>query len=150
MGTAAGLRVSIHCERRDIRREEEREETILSGAGAALAAKVATGFAAVVLATTAAAAATEATVTGSLNPADWGQQVKMQVDTCKDNLKTGQHGIGACVSAFAKQHGALVSGQHPANGTPANGNKGKHLGNGAGQGKGKPADAPEPADTAGD
>jgi hypothetical protein len=123
----------------------------LSGAGAALAAKVITGFAAVVLATTAAAAATEATVTGSLNPADWGQQVKHQVATCKAELKTGQHGIGACVSAFAKQHGDLVSNQHPANGTPENGNnKGKHLGKGAGQGKGKPADAPEPADTAGD
>jgi len=78
---------------------------ILSGAGAALVVKALTGFAVAALAATAGAAATEATITGSLNPADWGQQVKHQVAACKAQLETGQHGIGACVSAFAKQHG---------------------------------------------
>jgi hypothetical protein len=130
------------------------------GAGTALAAKIVTGFAAAALAATAAGAVTEVAMTGSVNPENWGQQVKQQVATCKAELKTGQHGIGDCVSAFAKQHGKTVSaknsaGEGPENDTSTGTNKGKHLGNGAGQGDvhghagQKPVDAPEAADATG-
>ena len=110
-------------------------------------------FALAALASTAAGAATEAAITGSVNPADWGQQVRQQVVACKAALETDQHGIGACVSAFAKQHGQLVSDQHRASGARlnhgngnananANGqgqdaNNGKHNSNGNGHGNGK-------------
>jgi hypothetical protein len=79
--------------------------------------------------------------------------VQQQVVACKAALETGQHGIGACVSAFAKQHGQLVSDQNRASGARLNhGNSndkgqgqgaknGKHNananGNGNGKGKGK-------------
>ena len=52
---------------------------LLGGAGAALAAKAVTGIAIAVLAAGAAGAAGEALITRSLNPADWGQQVKQQL-----------------------------------------------------------------------
>jgi len=135
---------------------------ILGGTGAALAAKVVTGFAIGVLA---AAGATEATITGSLNPNDWGTQVVAQVNKCKAALQPGQHGIGQCVSAFARQHGPAVSADHRASkartndGNNGNG-KGKNKdhgkpsnpgsqGNGGGQpsdkSHGRPTPSPEPA-----
>jgi hypothetical protein len=112
---------------------------ILGGTGAALAAKIVTGFA---IGAFAAASATEAAVTGSLNPNDWGQQVVQQVQKCKAALQPGQHGIGQCVSAFARQHGPLVSADHRASGArtnDGNNDKGKGKGNGNGNGHGKPA-----------
>ena len=130
---------------------------LLGGAGAAIAAKAVTGFAVAALAASAAGAATEVAVTGSLNPADWGQQVKQAVATCKDTLRaSGTRGIGQCVSAFASQHGKLVSGEHKAskarenhgNGNGSDKNKGNH-GNGNGNGKdnkdhGQPGHKPSP------
>lgn len=111
---------------------------LLSGAGAALAAKIVTGFAVAAIASTAAVAAAEISLTGSANPANWGQQVKQTVETCKETLRaSGTRGIGQCVSAFANQHGKTESGDHPANGN-ANGHSqdkganGKHLGLGNG------------------
>ena len=106
---------------------------LLSGAGAALAAKIATGFAVAAIASTAAVAATEISLTGSANPANWGQQVKQTVETCKETLRaSGTRGIGQCVSAFASQHGKTESGDHAngnANGhSKDKGNNGKHLG----------------------
>ncbi|TMF18682.1 MAG: hypothetical protein E6I35_05470, partial [Chloroflexi bacterium] len=74
---------------------------LIGGAGAALSVKVLTGMAVAAAAVTITGAAT----TGSLNPADWGQLVKQQVSTCKDDLASGQHGIGDCVSSFASKHG---------------------------------------------
>jgi hypothetical protein len=47
----------------------------------------------------------KAAVTGNPNPFNWGQQVKQKVITCKQGLKPGAHGIGRCVSPFAKLHG---------------------------------------------
>jgi hypothetical protein len=85
---------------------------LLGGAGVALGLKLATGVAIAAFAAVAAGATTEVAVTGSLNPADWGQQVKTTVTDCKAKLAAGQHGIGDCVSDFAKQHGDLVSDQH--------------------------------------
>jgi hypothetical protein len=125
---------------------------LFSGAGAAIAVKALTGFAVAAIATTVAAAAAEATITGSLNPDDWGQQVKHQVAVCKAELETGEHGIGACVSAFASQHGKLVSAEHRASGARENhgnghayghdkdkGNNGKNKS----QGHGQPANKPD-------
>ncbi len=96
---------------------------VLGGAGAAVAAKVLTGFAVVALGAAGAGAATEAALSGSVNPSDWGQQVKQQVATCKAALAADQHGIGQCVSAFASQHDRQVSAHHRA--TDARTNPGK-------------------------
>ena len=84
---------------------------LLSGGVSALVVKATTGFAVAVVAILAAAAVTEAAITGSADPSNWGQQVRQQVIACKAALKTGEHGIGQCVSAFAKQHGDTVSDQ---------------------------------------
>jgi hypothetical protein len=62
------------------------------------------------LGTVGAAAATA--VTHSVNPQAWGQQVENAVSDCKAALSPGQHGIGECVSAFAKQHGSANSAGH--------------------------------------
>lgn len=86
-------------------------ERALSGGRSALVVKAATGFAAALVALVAAAAVTEAAITGSADPANWGQQVRQQVIACKAALATGEHGIGKCVSAFASQHGQVVSGR---------------------------------------
>ncbi len=67
---------------------------------------------AAVAAVAAAGTVTATAVTGSPNPQVWGQQVKAAVEQCKDNLKTGQHGIGECVSDFASQHGQKERAQH--------------------------------------
>lgn len=56
------------------------------------------------------AGATGATVAAA-NGA-FGQDVKTQVQTCKSELKDGQHGIGQCVSQFANQHGQRERQQH--------------------------------------
>jgi hypothetical protein len=110
---------------------------LLSGAGAVIAVKIVTGFAVAALASTAAAAATEAALTGSLNPADWGQQVKQTVATCKETLRaSGTRGIGQCVSAFAKQHGKIVSAEHRASGARLNHGNGNANANGHSKDKG--------------
>jgi hypothetical protein len=82
---------------------------LMGGPRAAFVVKAVTGFAVAGLAVIAAAAATEAAITGSADPSNWGQQVRQQVVACKAALEAGQHGIGPCVSAFAKQHGQTVS-----------------------------------------
>src|SRR4029077_3333960 len=118
-----------------------RMKKLLSGEGAALAAKIVTGFAVAAIASTAAGAGTEIAITGSATPANWGQQVKQTVATCKETLRaSGTRGIGQCVSAFAKQHGKTESdGAGDANDS-TNGktkvNHGKHLGQGKGNGHG--------------
>jgi len=86
---------------------------LLGGAGAALGVKIVTGFAVAALAATAAVAATEVALTGSVNPTNWGQQVKEEVADCKASAaRLGIHGIGPCVSSFARQHGDAVSDKH--------------------------------------
>lgn len=116
---------------------------LFGGAGAALAAKLLTGFAVASLAAAGAGVASEVATTGSLNPSDWGQQVKVQVQTCKTTLRaSGVRGIGPCVSAFAKQHGDLVSDSHHASNArdnhSNNGNHGKSNNGQNGKGHGKP------------
>ena len=105
---------------------------IAGGAWAAISLKVLTGVAVIAFA----AAGTEAAVTGSLDPSVWGQRVKAQVTTCKDALGQGEHGIGQCVSAFAKQHGQQNSDQHQNPNASQNQGKGKGQGQGQGQGGG--------------
>ena len=125
---------------------------LLGGAGAALAAKLVTGFAVGALAAAGATAATEAAITGSLNPNDWGQQVVQQVQKCKAALQPGQHGIGQCVSAFAKQHGPLVSADHRSSNARTNGkdnngkDNGKNHGKGNNNGGGSGNDGGQPSD----
>jgi len=86
--------------------------SVLAKAVAVVSTKGAVGLAVALLAVAAAGAAAEAAVTGSANPTNWGQAVVDQVNKCKDALQPGQHGIGQCVSAFAKTHGKEVSSQH--------------------------------------
>jgi hypothetical protein len=95
--------------------------TVMGGAGAALTLKVLSGVAVAAAAVTIAGAA----ATNSLNPADWGQQVKQRVSDCKSQLAADQHGIGECVSSFASQHGAAVA------------SAARQHGNGSGNGNGK-------------
>jgi hypothetical protein len=64
----------------------------------------------VVLATVVAAGAV-GSGTAAANGA-FGQQVKAKVESCKDALAAGTHGIGECVSDFAQQHGAQQRQQH--------------------------------------
>lgn len=111
---------------------------LLGGAGVALGLKLATGVAIAAFAAVAAGATTEVAITGSLNPADWGQQVSQTVTDCKNKLSAGQHGIGDCVSDFAKQHGDLVSDSHQASKARDNSGKdnGKDHGTGNGNGNG--------------
>jgi hypothetical protein len=111
---------------------------LLGGAGAALGVKILTGFAVAAAAATFAAAATEVAITGSVNPANWGQQVVTQVNACKASAaRLGVHGIGQCVSQFAKQHGDAVSDSPPATAAPGHGNSNAGNGNSnAGNGNG--------------
>ncbi len=113
-------------------------KTIAGGAGAALGLKLLTAVAVAAAAVTVAGAAT----TGSLNPTDWGQQVKQQVETCKSQLADGQHGIGDCVSGFASQHGASVASDARHHGdTNPHGNNGANGGaNSGGHGKDRTRD----------
>ncbi len=119
---------------------------LFGGLGAALGAKLLTGFAVAALAVAGAGVTTEVSTTGSLNPSDWGKQVVQQVQTCKDTLRaSGVRGIGQCVSAFAKQHGKIVSGEHRNSDarTNSHGNNGKNKGNNGTNGNhGKPSGTP--------
>ena len=118
---------------------------LLGGAGAALGAKLLTGFAVAALAVGAAGVTTEVATTGSLDPSDWGKQVTQQVQTCKDTLRaSGVRGIGQCVSAFAKQHGKAVSGEHRNSDARSNshGKNGTNGNNGKNGEHGKPSDLP--------
>lgn len=75
----------------------------LATAGLAAAALVVGGGSAVAMA-----------ATHSANPVTWGQTVSDAVTTCKSKLGDGQHGIGQCVSAVAKQHGQAQRAAHEA------------------------------------
>lgn len=145
-------------------------KSLLSGVRAALVVKAATGLAVAALAVVAAASVTEAAITGSADPANWGQQVRQQVIACKAALETGQHGIGQCVSAFASQHGQVMSGRASgarlnhgngnanghdkatgeSNGKANGSGKGKGNGNGHGQTSHKPDHAVAVSNGAGD
>lgn len=99
---------------------------------------------AAVLVTGGVALAAGTAVTGTPNPAVWGQQVQHQVDACRHQLTSGQHGIGHCVSQFAKQHGQQEKAAH-AHGAGAHG---QGHGHGAGAtGTPEPAESPDAAES---
>ncbi len=114
---------------------------LLGGAGAALGVKLLTGIAVAAAAVVVAGAATEVAVTGSMNPTNWGQQVKTQVGACKASAaRLGVHGIGECVSDFASSKPRTNQGKHKGNDSGADNGKGnakdktKGPGNGNGNG----------------
>jgi PT repeat len=84
--------------------------SIFSHVSSAVSAKAAGGLAAAALVVGGGAAATVAT--GSANPVIWGQAVVATVNTCKSDLTSGKHGIGTCVSTFAKQKGQQERAAH--------------------------------------
>jgi hypothetical protein len=55
---------------------------------------------------------TTALAAGSANPQVWGQYIGDVVTSCKSELRSGQHGIGQCVSTIARQKGAQERNQH--------------------------------------
>ena len=77
-----------------------------------VSAKAATGIAVATLAVAGAGAGSAAALTGSTSPDAWGKTVTDAVATCKADLKPGEHGIGQCVSAVAKKHGAEERAEH--------------------------------------
>ena len=98
---------------------------------AARAALVVLAVAIGLMATTVLAAAA---VTGSANPQAWGQYVSDAVSTCKSELANGQHGIGQCVQAIARQKGPQERNQHS--------NAGGNGGNSHPTPKGRPSGLP--------
>lgn len=94
--------------------------SVLAHAVALVSTKAAIGITVAVLAVGAAGVATEAAVTGSANPSNWGQAVVDQVKSCKLALAPGTHGIGECVSTFANKHGKAVSADHRTSPNPGN------------------------------
>jgi hypothetical protein len=78
--------------------------------GRAVRAAIVVAVAAIGLMGTTALAA--AAVTGSANPQAWGRYVTDAVSTCKSELASGQHGIGECVRAIARQKGAQERDEH--------------------------------------
>ena len=116
--------------------------------GSTARSKVAT-VATIVALTASGGVAAKAAITGDANPLHWGQQVKQQVQTCKDELAPGEHGIGQCVSAFASQHGQAQRAAHSQagehgkpDGQPGQGDEHGKPEDHPGQGSGKPEDTP--------
>jgi hypothetical protein len=86
---------------------------------AAALAKVAAGVGAAALVTGGGVVVAIAS-TGSADPGVWGKTVSTAVASCKDQQTEGQHGIGQCVSAVAKQKGEQERAVHSASPTPEN------------------------------
>jgi hypothetical protein len=115
--------------------------------------------------------ASEAAITGSINPADWGQRLVLQIQTCATELAS-RSAAGSCGSSFARHApsqapaepgstgrsagdpatnpGAGKPESHPGNGPPAthpgNGPPATHPGNGPPTSK---PHAPKPSPTPG-
>lgn len=113
---------------------------LLAKIGAVIATKAAIGVAAGTL-VVGAAGVGESVITGSTNPTDWGKQVVKQVNTCKDALAPGSHGIGQCVSSFASSKHGGAGAEHRAKPTPGNVDHTP----GPPPGKGKPSPHPRPS-----
>jgi hypothetical protein len=124
--------------------KNEQEDTMATGLARAVAvgikSKVGVAVLAGLLATSGATGVAAAASNGA-----FGQQVKEQVQDCKDQLKSGMHGIGDCVSTFAQQHGAQQRQQHsqgnPSSTPGAHGNSGTAGNSGD---HGKPSDPGKP------
>jgi hypothetical protein len=124
--------------------------------------KVAAGLAVAALAVGGGSLAAAA-APGSSDPAVWGKTVTAAVEQCKDQLGSGIHGIGECVSQVAKQKGAEARAAHsqggsaqdhpkgaPAAKSNGNGNaNGNGNGNGNGNANGHPGGGPPSTTPAG-
>ena len=122
--------------------------SVLAHVVALVSTKAAIGIAVAVLAVGAAGVATEAAVTGSASPSNWGQAVVDQVNSCKLALAPGTHGIGECVSTFANKHGKAVSADHRA--SPTRGNSSDHASSARGDHTpGPPANPGKPSNVPG-
>ena len=78
----------------------------------AVASAVKSKAAVVVLTTVVAVGAVGGGTAAAAASGAFGQQVKAHVESCKDALAQGAHGIGECVSDFAQQHGVQQRQQH--------------------------------------
>jgi hypothetical protein len=79
---------------------------------AALAAAIKSKAAVAVVTTVVAVGAVGGGTVAAAASGAFGQQVKAKVESCKDALANGTHGIGECVSDFAQQHGVQQRQQH--------------------------------------
>ena len=93
--------------------------SLFSALTAAASSKAAAGLATAALLVGGGSAAA-AVATGSPNPNVWGKTVTNAVTACTDKLTDGQHGIGQCVSAAAKQKGLEERAAHSASAARAN------------------------------
>ena len=138
---------------RGLRAERPRARFAPGRGSRRLTLKAAAIAVAAVLLTGGVAMAAGTAVTGTPNPAVWGQQVQAHVQDCKNQLAAGHHGIGECVSAFAKQHGRQQQGTH-GNSKDGTHGQGHGQGNGHGHGHGaagthtpEPGESPEPPES---
>jgi hypothetical protein len=127
--------------------------TVATGLRAAVATAVRSKAAVVVLATVVGVGTIGAGTAAAAANGAFGQQVKAQVESCKDALAKGTHGIGDCVSDFttSHNHGSSASDTHnthsssssshgKSSATPGSGH-GKPTGT-PGSGHGKPTGTP--------
>lgn len=125
-----------------------------TGLTTALAAAVKSKVAVAALTAVLAAGAVGGGTVAAAASGAFGQQVKAQVESCKDALTNGTHGIGECVSDFAQQHGAQERQQHsqgngPNNTQNSHGQSGTHGNSGthgsSGNHGGPPSGTPGPS-----
>lgn len=90
----------------------KRGRTVATRLTSALATAVKSKAAVAVLATVVAVGAIGGGTVAAAATGAFGQQVKAKVESCKDALANGVHGIGDCVSDFAQQHGTQQRQQH--------------------------------------
>ena len=102
-----------------------------------LAAAVKSKAAVAVLTTVVAAGAVGGGTVAAAASGVFGRQVKAKVESCKDALGKGTHGIGDCVSDFAQQHGVQQRQQHSQGQSASPGKSGQTRGN-SGQHGGPP------------
>jgi predicted ribonuclease toxin of YeeF-YezG toxin-antitoxin module len=103
--------------------------TVAIGLRTTLASAVRSKAAAVVLATVVGVGTIGAGTAAAAANGAFGQQVKAKVESCKDALAKGTHGIGDCVSDFttSHNHGDSVSDTHNTHSnTGTHSNEGNH------------------------
>ena len=114
---------------------------LISGLVAALATKTAAGLTVAALAAGATGAVVVGVQTGAVQ--HFSESMKANVAQCKSEAPTnGQHGIGTCVSSFARHHGSDARANNPGQG---NKGTGKPDETGKPDGAGKPDQTGKPA-----
>ena len=117
--------------------------SFLSSVTAAASTKAAAGLAAAALVAGGGSVAATA-ATGSANPTVWGKTVTAAVESCKADLKPGEHGIGQCVSAVASRKGAEERAAHSASAARQDHPNGKSTEAGNGDAGARPAGGNHP------